>query len=50
MKNICQNGWYEIQSSAELRDGLFGPGDIIPTDSCTTHECYHNTNDIHIEL
>lgn len=39
MAKQCVNGWYEINTSQELKDGLFGPGDITPTDTCSSSNC-----------
>eukprot|EP01084_Bolivina_argentea_P160299 279168_1 len=35
MRDECSNGWYEINTSQELRDGLFGPGDLSPSNTCS---------------
>ena len=44
MTNECNNGWYEINTSQELRDGLFGPGDISPSNTCSTDSTDCNNN------
>eukprot|EP01083_Nonionella_stella_P041062 111381_1 len=42
MKAQCNNGWYEINTSQELRDGLYGPGDLSPSTTCSEDECSDN--------